>query len=128
MEKCRRLWEYSEFSAEIEENIKNGMDREEAVETAIDTCIEKDILKDVLLKQKAEVLHMLLTHYDEKKHLRNTFMEGREEGLEEGRMAGREEKLREQIQKKMSKGKSLTEIAEDLEEETAVIEQIINKK
>lgn len=128
MEKCHRLWEYSEFSAEIEENIKNGMDREEAVETAIDTCIEKDILKDVLLKQKAEVLHMLLTHYDEKKHLRNTFMEGREEGLEEGRMAGREEKLREQIQKKLSKGKNLTEIAEELEEETAVIEQIVNKK
>ena len=102
----------------------NGVDREEAVETAIDTCIEKDILKDVLLKQKAEVLHMLLTHYDEKKHLRNTFMEGREEG----RMAGREEKLREQIQKKLSKGKSLTEIAEELEEETTVIEQIINKK
>ena len=124
MDKCHRLWEYSEFSAEIEENIKNGMDREEAIETAIDTCIEKDILKDVLLKQKAEVLHMLLTHYDEKKHLRNTFMEGREEG----RMAGREEKLREQIQNKLSKDKSLTEIAEELEEETTVIEQIINKK
>lgn len=128
MKKCRRLWEYSEFSTEIEENIKNGMDREKAVETAIDTCIEKDILKDVLLKQKAEVLHMLLTHYDEKTHLRNTFMEGREEGLEEGRMAGREEMLREQIQKKLSKGKSLKEIAEELEEEIAVIEQIVDKK
>ena len=124
MEKCHRLWEYSEFSAEIEENIKNGMDKEEAVETAIDTCIEKDILKDVLLKQKAEVLHMLLTHYDEKKHLRNTFLEGREEG----RIAGREEKLRELIQKKLSKGKNLTEIAEELEEEIAVIEQIVDKK
>ena len=124
MEKCHRLWEYSEFSAEIEENIKNGMDKEEAVETAIDTCIEKDILKDVLLKQKAEVLHMLLTHYDEKKHLRNTFLEGREEG----RIAGQEEKLRELIQKKLSKGKNLTEIAEELEEEIAVIEQIVDKK
>lgn len=122
MEKCHRLWEYSEFSAEIEENIKKGMDREEAVETAIDACIERDILKDVLLKQKAEVLHMLLTHYDEKKHLRNTFLEGREEG----RIAGREEKLREMVQKKLSKGKSLTEIAEELEEEIAVIERIVS--
>lgn len=74
MEKCRRLWEYSEFSAEIEENIRSGMRREEAVHTAIDTCLDKGILKDILTKQKAEVLHMILTEYDEKKHLRTLFI------------------------------------------------------
>ena len=52
MEKCHRLWEYSEFSSEIEKNIKSGMDRKEAVETAIDTCIEKDILRDILIREK----------------------------------------------------------------------------
>ena len=137
MEKCHRLWEYSELSAEIESNIREGMGREEAVETAIDTCIKRGILTDILLKEKAEVTHMLLTEYDEKRHLRNTFMEGREEGREEGLKEGlkeglrkgleegRDEKLRELVQKKLSKGKSVSEIAEELEEELSVIEQII---
>lgn len=120
MEKCRRLWEYSEFSAEIEENIKSGMSRKEAVETAMDACIERGILRDILIREKAEVLDMLLTEYDEKKHLKNTYREGRENGLKEGR----EEKLRELVTKKLSKGKTFSEIAEDLEEDISVIERI----
>lgn len=125
MEKCHRLWEYSEFSSEIEENIKKGMRREEAVHTAIDTCIEKGILRDILIKQKAEVLHMILTEYDEKKHFRTLFREGKEEGKEEGRREGREELLRELIKKKLDKGKTVVEIAEDLEEEVSVIERMM---
>lgn len=124
MEKCRRLWEYSEFSAEIEENMKSGMNRKEAVESAMDSCIEKGILRDILIKEKAEVLHMLLTEYDEKKHLRNTYREGMEAGMEIGVSKGREEKLVEQIQKKLSRGKTVTEIAEELEEDISVIKNI----
>lgn len=126
MEKCRRLWEYSELSFEVEENIKNGMGREEAVHTAIETCIERGILRDILVREKGEVMHMLLTEYDEKKHLRNTFEEGRKEGLEEGIEKGIEKKLKEQIQKKLSKGKTFLEISEELEEELSVIEQIVS--
>ena len=130
MEKCRRLWEYSEFSSEIEENIRSGMDRKEAVETAMDVCIEKGILKDILIREKAEVMHMLLTEYDEKKHLRNTYREGKEEGMElglnRGREEGREEKLRELVQKKLSRGKTIPEIAEELEEAPLIVEQIVS--
>lgn len=122
MEKCHRLWEYSEFSSEIEENIKKGMRREEAVHTAIDICIEKGILRDILIKQKAEVLHMLLTEYDEKKHYRTLFRQGRERGW----MEGREDCLRELINKKLDKGKTVPEIAEELEEEISVIQQLID--
>lgn len=143
MDQCHRLWEYSELSAEVEENIKKGMCREEAVYTAIDTCIERGILKDILLGERGMVLHMLLTEYDEKKHLKNTFREGREEGrkeglaegiekgiekgLREGLEQGREQKLREQVQIKVSKGKSIPQIAEELEEEISVIEQILER-
>lgn len=98
------------------------MRREEAVHTAIDTCIEKGILKDILIKQKAEVLHMILTEYDEKKHFRTLFREGRERGREERR----EEFLRDLIKKKLDKGKSIPEIAEDLEEEISVIQRLID--
>ena len=133
MEKCHRLWEYSEFSSEIEENIKKGMYRDEAVHTAIDTCIEKGILEDILIKQKAEVLHMILTEYDEKKHFRTLFREGKEEGIKEGMergieiglSRGRDALLLEQVKKKLSRGKTLSQIAEELEEDLTTIEQIV---
>ncbi len=88
MDRCRRLWEYSELISEVEENIQKGMQREEAVQTAIDACIQKGILVDILLAEKTEVLHMLLTEYDEKKHLKKTFQEGWEEGRDEGLKEG----------------------------------------
>ncbi len=137
MDRCRRLWEYSELLSEVDENIQKGMQREEAVQTAIDECIRKGILVDILLVEKTEVLHMLLTEYDEKKHLKKTFQEGweegreegREEGLEEGLKAGqkkgREDHFKELIEKKLSKGKTIPKIAEELEEEIAVIERFV---
>ena len=130
MDKCHRLWEYSELSSEVEENIRKGMRREEAVHTAIDSCIERGILTDILLTEKGVVLHMLLTEYDEKKHLKNTFREGREEGMEAGERIGRErarrEKLEEMVQKKLVEGKTVPEIAEELEEERSVIEEMVS--
>ena len=81
------------------------------------------ILTDILLAEKGMVLHMLLTEYDEKKHLKNTFEEGRKEGLEEGI----ERKLSDQVQKKIAKGKTILEIAEELEEEISVIERLVSR-
>ncbi len=49
---------------------------------------------------------IFLTEYDEKKHLRHTF----EEGKEEGRTEGREDKLLEQIRKKRAKGRDVETI------------------
>ncbi len=70
---------------------------------------------------------MLLTEYDEKKHLKHTFEEGRQEGIsigrQEGILAGRQDKLREMVQKKLAKGKTIAQIAEELEEDPADIEK-----
>ena len=85
MEKCRRLWEYSEFTAEIDDNVGKGLSLQEALQKAIDCCIERDILKDILLKEKGEVQHMILTEYNEKKHMKTLYAQGREAGREEGR-------------------------------------------
>lgn len=65
---------------------------------------------------------MLLTEYDEKKHYRALFRDGRERG----RVEGREDHLREQIRKKLEKGKTVTEIADELEEEVSVIQWLID--
>lgn len=66
---------------------------------------------------------------EEKKLRKAEFEAGREAGLEEGRMAGIEEGrielLKQQIQRKLSKGKSIDEIAEELEESVTIIENLI---
>ena len=72
---------------------------------------------------------MILTEYDEQEEREYQRAEGREEGRAEGREEGRELGLAEglaegrvrtlltQIQKKHAKGKSLPQIAEELEED-----------
>lgn len=53
--------------------------------------------------------------------------EAKEIGLAEGRAEGREMKLRELIEKKLHKGKPLEVIADELEEEISVIEEIVRE-
>lgn len=96
----------------------------EAIQSAIDCCIERDILTDILRTEKSEVLHMIfLTEYDERKHLKDTYEEGKEEGREEGR----EDKLVEMIHKKQVKGKSPEVIAAELEEDLETIHKLLRK-
>ena len=52
---------------------------------------------------------------------------GREEGLKSGREEGIRSKLKEQTARKLAKGKNAEIIAEELEEELPVIEQIIRE-
>ncbi len=80
---CRRLHDYSYFIKEVNTGLEKGMVLDEAIASAMDACIEKNVLADILLKCKSEVFDMLLTEYDEKKHLRYVKEEGREEGREE---------------------------------------------
>lgn len=128
MEKCHRLWEYSEFVSEVKANIRAGMKRQEAIQSAIDCCIERDILTDILRTEKSEVLHMIfLTEYDERKHLKDTYEEGKEDGRKEGREEGREDKLVEMIHKKQVKGKSPEVIAAELEEDLETIHKLLRK-
>ena len=90
------------------------MSLKRAIETAMDSCIEEGILKDVLMRQKTEVMHMLLTEFDEKKYKRSVyqdgyedgesagFLKGKEAGLRKGEAQGRENALRDLARKKVS--------------------------
>ena len=66
---------------------------------------------------------------EEKKLRKAEFEAGREAGIKEGRMAGIEEGrielLKQLIQRKLSKGKSIDEIAEELEESVTIIQNLI---
>lgn len=113
MEQCIRLKEYAIFVAKIREFLACGMNAEEAAGKAVDECIGNGILEDVLSENKAEVVELFLTEYDEQKHME---ME-RKEQFE----AGFWKKLISLVCRKLSKGKTVQEIAEMLEEEETVI-------
>ena len=80
MEKCRILEEYSELVAITRDCMTVEKDIQTALNRAVNDCIEKGILKEFLLKNRAEVLGMLLEEFDAEKYERTIRGEGREEG------------------------------------------------
>lgn len=90
MAKCQRLWEYAEFIGQVRKNLKTGMDINEAVNTAMDDCQKRGILADLLSRCRTEVLHMLLTEYDEKATMDYIRRESEQIGEERGKKLGEE--------------------------------------
>lgn len=108
MNQCKLLGEYATFIEQIRGFQRSGYELEDAVDAASEYCIEHDVLKDFLLKNRNEVRQLILTEYNEKKHLDNVKENAREEGREEGRKDERTDiamKLRK-------KGVSLSTISE----------------
>ena len=106
-----------------------------AIMKAVDCCIQKGILEELLRKNQAEVLHMLLTEYDEKAHMRGIYKEGEEAGYQKGYSKGEEDGYRKGesellvklVRQKLERGKSIPVIAEELETEVVVIEEIAER-
>ena len=122
MNKCNRLQQYSQFIALINQNIDEGMSIPDAINTAIDYCITNNILTDVLIRNRGDVMHMLLTEFDEKKFAKNI----RNEGFDEGHKLGNEEVL--QIMDSINKGydslEKLTSLGYDSEIARKVLEKM----
>lgn len=55
------------------------------------------MMKQKILKEKGEVQHMILTEYNEKKHMKTLYAQGREAGREEGREEERANTERERL-------------------------------
>ena len=139
---CKSLKDYSEYTARVRE-YADTMPISEAVEQAICECIQEGILAEILKQNRAEAKQVSIYEYDEEKHMRQEreaswedgweagIREGEERGREAGRKEGRQEGkldfLRELIQKKLAKGMSVSEIAAELEEEEAMILELIEK-
>ena len=136
LEKCQVLKEYSQFMEIVQNYQISG--EEEPYKKAIKECIEKGILADYLMRKGSEVVNMLLDEYDYETDIEVQREEAREEGRklgrEEGRMQGREEERKEflqkicsLIQKKLEKGKTVSEIANDLEDTEENISHLIKQ-
>lgn len=131
MEACKVLYDYAVFIQRMRERSKT-MTPEEAAEQTIEECIKEDILADFLKEHKAEAKDMCqcLYEYDEEKHIREECKIARETGWKEGWYGGwkggEQHKLVSQVSKKLKKNHTVSEIADMLEEDTNVIQQIYN--
>ena len=129
LSKCQILKEYVILIDRINENQKKYDSVEEAVENAVSYCIKNNILQDFLTEHKAEVIMSLLTEYDEEETMgyvrRDAYCDGEKAGIEQGLKQGEMLMLISMVNKKMQKGKSIEEIAEDLEEDRETIEKIV---
>ena len=145
LEKCQVLKEYSQFMEIVQNYQISG--EEEPYKKAIKECIEKGILADYLMRKGSEVVNMLLDEYDyetdievQREEAREQGRaegreegreqgraEGREQGKEEGREEGRKEEKRALVQKKLEKGKTISQIADDLEDTEENIAHLIEE-
>ena len=139
---CQTLREYAIYTDKIRQYTEE-MSLEEAVDRAIRECIHEDILREFLENHRMEARAMSIFEYDQEKHMRQereaAWKEGRRSGLEEGRRSGieegrrsglaegREQILEVLIRKKLAKGKTVSEIAGELEETEEHIKALISK-
>ena len=129
LEKCQVLKEYSQFMEIVQNYQISG--EEEPYKKAIKECIEKGILADYLMRKGSEVVNMLLDEYDYETDIEvqreEAREEGRKQGEEEGRKQGTLQKTCALIQKKLEKGKTISEIADDLEDTEENIVHLIEE-
>lgn len=100
----------------------------EAVERAIEECIQEGILKEFLEKNRAEAKNMSIFKYDQERHIKQEREEAWEEGRKEGKKAGERDMLLKLAEKKLRKGKTIAEIAEELEESEKTIKEILESR
>lgn len=123
MEKCRTLREYTIF-VDKTRKYSRTMPLAQAMERAVEECIKEDVLADFLRKNRAEVLSVCIFEYDKEKHIRMERADARKQGWKDGKEDGEYLKLISMIQKKVKKGLSAQEIADILEEEPSVVEEL----
>ena len=126
MEACKDLKDYAEYVDRVRRYAKD-YPLSEAVDRAIEECIREKILQEFLEKNRAEVKKMSIYEYDQEKHIRMEREEAWEEGIKEGMLRGRNTQLGEMIRKKLDKGKDISQIAEELEEDEARILELIRE-
>ena len=124
MEACRDLKDYAEYVDRVRKYARE-LPLSEAVERAITECIREGVLKEFLEKNRAEVKKMSIYEYDQEKHIRMERQDAWEEGIKEGELRGRNAQLSELIKKKLVRGKSISRIAEELEETEERIQELI---
>ena len=107
MRQCTTLREYAEFVARIRDETEDGTALEEAAMNVMDSCIRDGILAEFLSVHRAEVFEVLLTEYDEQRHIASE----KEISRREGHMEGILEKAKEVAVNLLKKGFTVEDAA-----------------
>lgn len=89
MKACKALDEYSLFIAKVKELKQLEKSSKDAIIKAVDYCIDNNILKECLLKNKSEVIDMVLTEYDEEKTMSALKKQYLNQGIRQGISQGK---------------------------------------
>ena len=132
LEKSEVLYGYTFFVNRVNANKENGMELEQAIDEAIDECTRENILKDFFGTYKNEVRRIMALDFTFERQIELTRMEYYQDGFAEGEAQGeargkKDGQLRTLISltvRKLRKGKSVVQIADELEADIATIAPI----
>ncbi len=144
LEKSEVLYGYTFFVNRVNANKENGMDLEQAIDEAIDACTRENILKDFFGTYKNEVRRIMALDFTFERQIELTRMEyyqdgfadgesqgeargearGEAKGMACGEKTGQLRTLISQVVRKLRKGKSVEQIADELEADMETIAPI----
>ena len=144
LEKSEVLYGYTFFVNRVNANKENGMELEQAIDEAIDTCTRENILKDFFGTYKNEVRRIMALDFTFERQIELTRMEyyqdgfadgesqgeargearGEAKGMARGEKNGQLQALISLTVRKLRKGKSVEQIADELEADMATIAPI----
>ena len=101
-------------------NKENGMELEQAIDEAIDACTRENILRDFFGTYKNEVRRIMALDFTFERQIELTRMEYYQDGEKDGQL----QNMISLIVRKLRKGKSVGQIADELEADMATIAPI----
>ena len=120
---CKSLYDYCSYVSKVKENLQKKMTSYDAVENAVNFAIEHDLLNGFFKSQKAEVLNMSLTEFNQEEYDRNR----RREGLEEGLIQGAHDKAIETARNFLAMNLSVEQVAQGTGLSVEEVSQLVQK-
>ena len=121
---CQTLKEYMLFVERVRLHAKT-MTVGAAVHRAVTEGIREGILSDFLSQNRVEVIAVSIFEYDEERELALMRKAIASEARKEGNNEGREDEIKSLIRTKLRKGKSIPQIADELERDETTIKALI---
>ena len=106
---CKSLYDYAKFIAKVRECAKGGSPTAEQISQAVDWSIRENLLDGFFERQRAEVIEMLLTEFDEEKFKQDCREDGYDEGHQNGLVEGAHQNAIENAKKLLADGKYTAE-------------------
>lgn len=94
---CKPLYDYTRFVAKVRETAKGAAPTSSDVEAAVEWAATENLLEGFFKRQKAEVIGMILTEFDEEIYKQNVREDGYLEGRKEKAIEDAENLLKENV-------------------------------